>query len=277
MKHLRYSFATTVEFSDAVGDHSFVLRCIPATRPGQTTRASVALDPPARFSLQRDGFGNVLVCGSIEPDHSSFSYRSFGEADVDGASGIAEEAHPAFRFPGALTHPDANMIDWFSRLELSRLAESAGGLGAEGAERGGARGGDKLHAACEQLMSAIHDRLSYEPGATNVRTTASEAFAAQAGVCQDYAHIMVTLLRSAGIPARYICGITEGEGATHAWVQAHIAGVWRGFDPTRNKICDDSYLMISCGRDWSDCPVERGVFRGNADQTQTVFMEVMDQ
>lgn len=280
MKHLRYSFATTVEFSEAVGDHSFVLRCMPATRPGQTTRASVALDPPAHFSLQRDGFGNMLVCGSIELDHDSFSYRSFGEASVDAAAGIQEPAHPAFRFPGTLTRPNDEMLAWLSQIGLARFAAgriAVGGFAGEGAAGGDNLAADDAYAACEQLMHAIHDRLRYEPGATSVHTTAAEAFAAKAGVCQDYAHIMVTLLRAAGIPARYICGITEGEGATHAWAQAHIDGAWHGFDPTRNKVCDDGYLMIACGRDWEDCPVERGVFRGSASQTQTVFMEVMEQ
>lgn len=275
MKHLAYSFTTTVRFSEAVSDHSFVLRCIPATRPGQNVRASLALDPPARFSKQSDGFGNMLVCGSIEPDHDLFTYHSFGEADVDGASGVAEPAHPAYRFAGALTHADPSMLEWFSQLDLSRLAtrNATGAGGATAAENGAS----DVYAACEQLMVAIHELLRYEPGSSNVHTTAAEAFSAKSGVCQDYAHIMASLLRSAGIPARYVCGITEGEGATHAWVQAHIDGAWHGFDPTRNKICDDGYLMIACGRDWTDCPVERGIFRGGASQTQTVFMEVMEQ
>lgn len=278
MKHLRYSFTTTVEFSEAVGDHSFVLRCMPATRPGQTTRASLALDPPARFSLQRDGFGNVLVCGSIEPDHNSFSYRSSGEADVDASGGIQEAAHPAFRFPGALTRPDDKLLAWFSQLDLARLAAGALGGGLAGKRACDSDpAASEIYAACEQLMHAIHDHLRYEPGATSVHTTAADAFAAKAGVCQDFAHVMVTLMRAAGIPARYICGITEGEGATHAWAQAHIGDAWYGFDPTRNKVCDDGYLMIACGRDWEDCPVERGVFRGGASQTQTVFMEVVEQ
>ena len=263
MKHLSYSFTTTVEFSEAVTDHAFVLRCMPATRPGQTVHARLQLDPPARFSLQTDGFGNVLACGSIEAGHNSFSYRSFGEADVDVANAAPEPAHPAFRFPSALTAISPEMASWAERAGFAKGTAPENGVSA--------------FAGCGQLMNALHEKLLYESGSTDVSTTAAEAFAQGHGVCQDFAHVMVALLRDWGVPARYVCGITEGEGTTHAWAQAHVGGVWRGFDPTRGKVCDDSYLMIACGRDWADCPVERGVFQGTASQTQTVFMEVVDQ
>ena len=268
MKHLTYSFTTTVEFSEAVSDHSFVLRCMPATRPGQNVRSNLLLDPPARFSLQRDGFGNVLVCGSIEPGHESFSYKSYGEADVDAACGVLEPAHPAFLFPSELTHVSEQMAAWARSVGFGREA-------ADGTE-GGASAQATLE-SCLFLTHALHDHLRYEPGSTDVSTRAADAFAQGAGVCQDFAHIMVALFRHQGIPARYVCGITEGEGATHAWAQAHIGGRWHGFDPTRGQACDDGYLMIACGRDWTDCPIERGVFRGSASQTQTVFMEVSEQ
>ena len=85
--------------------------------------------------------------------------------------------------------------------------------------------------------------------AATVTTTASQAFAARKGVCQDFAHIAIVALRAAGVPARYVSGLAIGEGTTHAWVQAHIGGVWRGFDPTRNVRVDEGYLPIAVGRD----------------------------
>ena len=281
MKHLTYSFTTTVEFSEAVSDHSFVLRCMPAARPGQNVSANLLLDPPARFSLQRDSFGNVLVCGSIEPGHASFSYKSYGEADVYAAGGVLEPAHPAFLFHSELTHVSEQMETWARSVGFERGPAATDGTAATSGASGMASADHATAQAtlenCLSLTHALHDRMRYEPGSTDVSTKAADAFAQGAGVCQDFAHIMVALLRHKGIPARYVCGITEGEGATHAWAQAHIGGRWHGFDPTRGQACDDGYLMIACGRDWADCPIERGVFRGSASQTQTVFMEVSEQ
>ena len=131
----------------------------------------------------------------------------------------------------------------------------------------------QLH-TCQLLMDAIHKHMEYVSGSTTVQTTAQEAFAQAQGVCQDYAHIMAALLRQSGIPARYVCGLTAGEGKTHAWVDAHLDGIWVGFDPTRNCMTDESYLALNVGRDWSDCPIERATFQGFAEQTQTVFAQM---
>ena len=84
------------------------------------------------------------------------------------------------------------------------------------------------------------------------------------------------MLRRAGIPARYVSGLAIGEGATHAWVQARIQDAWHGYDPTRDLRIDESYLPLAIGRDWSDCPIERGSFWGAVDQMQTVFMTVRE-
>ncbi len=281
MKRLSYAFTTTVEFSAPVHDHAFVLRCLPATREGQQARGRLELDPPATFTVQKDSFGNLLACGRIDEPHASFTYRASGEAVVevpgiddwgDGAAGGASAgaiapsaAHPIFRYPSQLACADD---------AIAAFAHAAGCTADSAYDPAHPR---DAAARAEALMHALHARMAYEPGSTDVHTTAAGAFAQGSGVCQDFAHILVAALRNWGLPARYACGITEGEGATHAWAQAFMGGRWIGLDPTRDKLTDEGYLVVAVGRDWADCPVERGVFRGNADQTQTVFMEVMDQ
>ncbi len=283
MKRLSYAFTTTVEFSAPVRDHVFVLRCLPATREGQQVQGRLELDPPATFTLQQDSFGNLLACGRIDEEHASFTYRALGEALVEdsGAQGLIESGegtcaqtgakrsavHPIFSYPSQLARADDAIVA-FARAAGCDASSSASSSSASPRE---------IALRAIELTHALHDRMRYEPRTTDVHTTAAQAFAQGCGVCQDFAHIMVAALREWGVPARYACGITEGEGATHAWAQAHIGGRWIGLDPTRDKICDESYLVLAVGRDWSDCPVERGVFLGNADQTQTVFMEAMDQ
>ena len=122
----------------------------------------------------------------------------------------------------------------------------------------------------------MYEHFTYTPGETNVMTTAGEAFADGKGVCQDYAHVLITLCRMAGMPARYVSGLFVGEGASHAWTEIWMDGLWYGIDPTHNCPADEKYLKLCIGRDYSDCPLERGVFSGWAKQTQKVFTKVTD-
>ena len=96
------------------------------------------------------------------------------------------------------------------------------------------------------------------------------------GVCQDYSHVMISLCRSAGIPARYVTGLMAGHGATHAWVEVHDGQRWHGLDPTNNNLVDDRYMLFATGRDFEDCPIECGIFRGAAEQTQEVSASLGD-
>ena len=80
-----------------------------------------------------------------------------------------------------------------------------------------------------------------------------------------------------GLSARYVNGLPEGEGASHAWCEVWLDGVWTGIDPTRGRWTDESYIRFGIGRDFADCPMERGVFLGGANQCQTVFMKVSQQ
>lgn len=293
MKRFNYSFTTTVEFSKPVTEHSFTLRCLPASRDAQEVWAQVELDPATPGNLQRDSFGNTLVIGYIPQKHSHFTYHSFGTVVTGGAPGqvpntiasidpgalhsglvpgvpMMQEAashgapHPSFRFPSPLTQPSEGI------LEFAR---------ATGLEPGAAPLDDpaELRAGCVELMHAIHDGLGYEPGSTDVSTTAAEAFEQGCGVCQDFTHIMIAVLRAWGLPARYASGLTSGSGTTHAWAQTYVDGAWIGFDPTRDLEAGEDYLTLAVGRDWQDCPVERGTFHGTADQTQTVFMRMEEQ
>ena len=124
--------------------------------------------------------------------------------------------------------------------------------------------------ACN-VMAYLYHTIRYEPGATNVHTTAREAFSLKAGVCQDYTHIMLGILRHFKIPARYISGylyVEKGDGligetATHAWVEIMVPGIgWVGLDPTNNVEVLDKHIIISVGRDYRDVSPVEGVYHG---------------
>lgn len=267
MRIVRYSFETTLSMSEDVRSHDFLLRCRPTSNCGQTVlSAQVVVYPGCALAAQSDGFGNALDIGRIEEPHKTFSFTSTGLVVVDRA---AEEAlapmptHPIFGMPSRLAAADA-AIAQFAR-------EAAGGAGAAGT------GASAIAHAAEALSHAVFERMTYEPGATTTGTTAAEAFAQGRGVCQDYAHVLIACLRACGIDARYVSGLMSGEGATHAWVEFYNGERWRGIDPTNNCFVTDDYLVIARGRDFADCPVESGVFRGGARQSQQVSVVVEEQ
>ena len=255
-RELTFFYDIFLAFSQPVRSHAFALRCIPPTFPGQEILdVSLSLDPQVPYVRQRDGFGNLLQIGRVEEPHDHFRYTVRGSARLDLSLREEEPAHPIFRFPSSYTVPNRAMLDFLADLDLP----------APSRERAWA------------LSQAVGAQIAYAPGVTGTATTAAEAFEVGAGVCQDFAHIYLALARQAGLTARYVNGLPEGEGASHAWCEVWLDGRWTGIDPTRGRWTDESYIRFGVGRDFGDCPIERGVFLGTAGQSQTVFMKVSEQ
>ncbi|HEY0272829.1 MAG TPA: transglutaminase family protein, partial [Chitinophaga sp.] len=124
--------------------------------------------------------------------------------------------------------------------------------------------------------------FEYIKGVTTVDTTLSEILRLQAGVCQDFAHVLTTMLRFTKIPARYVSGYIcpnkngmRGEGATHAWAEAYIPGYgWLGLDPTNNCIANEKHLRLAVGRNFSDCSPVKGVYNGPSGHVLEVTVSV---
>src|SRR6187401_1700513 len=134
-----------------------------------------------------------------------------------------------------------------------------------------------------QLLSKyVYDNFEYRKGVTTVETAAGEIWKLKAGVCQDFAHILLVMLRMTGIPARYVSGYVcpnhngmRGEGATHAWVEAYIPNYgWLGLDPTNNCFVNDLHVRLAVGRNFSDCSPVKGTYKGTAKQTLEVGVSV---
>ncbi|HEY4206976.1 MAG TPA: transglutaminase family protein [Puia sp.] len=136
--------------------------------------------------------------------------------------------------------------------------------------------------AAKALKTYIYDHFQYIKGLTSVETTLDEVWNLKAGVCQDFAHFLLVLLRQINIPARYVSGYIcpnkngmRGEGATHAWIEAFIPGNgWVGFDPTNNCVVDDLHVRLAVGRNFSDCSPVKGTYKGTAGQTLEVGVSV---
>lgn len=132
------------------------------------------------------------------------------------------------------------------------------------------------------LSEYVHDNFNYQKGVTNVETPIAEIWNLRAGVCQDFAHMLLVMLRMFKIPARYVSGYicpkesgVRGEGATHAWVEAYIPFYgWLGLDPTNNCIVTDGHVKIATGRNFSDCTPVKGTYKGSGEHTLEVTVHV---
>lgn len=144
------------------------------------------------------------------------------------------------------------------------------------------KGGGSVATVVEKCCEYIYKRFKYVKGITTIETTVDEILEHESGVCQDFAHLMLQVLRTMGIPSRYVSGYIcpnkngmRGEGATHAWVEAYIPGYgWAGIDPTNNVWVTNTHVKLAIGRNFNDCSPVKGTFRGNTRQHLSVYVSV---
>lgn len=195
-------------------------------------------------------FGSRRIYGLLDDPHTDFSVAVSGQVKtgLEVFEAFSRDCldSAVFRVQSALTQPGPSIRAFSDALHLSGSA----------------------YDRALTIRKAVHEAFQYVPGITAAHESGETAFTRKQGVCQDYAHVMLSLLRMEGIPARYVTGMLLGEGASHAWVEAQCGGYWYGFDPTGDLLVDDSYIRVSCGRDSADCAIIRGTFLGWAVQMQ---------
>jgi len=128
----------------------------------------------------------------------------------------------------------------------------------------------------------IFEQFKYIKGITTIETTVDEILEHRSGVCQDFAHVLLQVLRTLSIPSRYVSGYIcpnkngmRGEGATHAWVEAYIPGYgWAGIDPTNNVWVANNHVKLAVGNHFADCTPVKGIFKGLARQRLSVYVSV---
>lgn len=146
--------------------------------------------------------------------------------------------------------------------------------------------GRDIGEAVVDLASRIRADFEYDNRATTVSTPVSEVFRLRKGVCQDFAHLQIAMLRSLGVPARYVSGYLRtvppegqqrliGSDESHAWLSVYCGdGQWLDLDPTNNCVCGSDHITLAWGRDYSDVPPLTGVFVGGGQHRLTVSVDV---
>jgi transglutaminase-like putative cysteine protease len=280
---------TTYTYEDPVTFARCVLRLTPQSSATQTVlRSTVAVTPRPSSSLEGTGpFGERTLTVVIDRPHRELVIEGRSRVDVHALAlddprrsapwerlrdhayetrALGPEGPATYLYPTRRT-PLAPAITEYARESFAA--------------------GRPIVEAAAELMTRMHADFVYDPEATTVSTPAVEAFEARHGVCQDFAHIMISGLRGLGLPAAYVSGYLrtipppgrprlEGADATHAWVSVWCgdeAG-WIGFDPTNAIMVENDHIVLAVGRDYSDVAPIDGIILAPGVQTLKVEVDV---
>ncbi|HTF19071.1 MAG TPA: transglutaminase family protein [Chryseolinea sp.] len=247
---------------------------------------------PDEFNFRTDFFGNTVAFFSSYKEHDTLRVTATSQVDLRGRP----EADQAFSSP-VLWHDVAKFLieegkhatDVFQYTLPSQfiphshaIREFALGCFQEDAT---------LWAACNVLMQKIFKSIEFKPGFTTINTPVEHVIRDKKGVCQDFAHLMISCLRNMGLPARYVSGYIEtipapgkekltGTDASHAWVSVYFPAIgWVEFDPTNCILPSYKHITVAYGRDYHDVAPLKGIVFGSGKQNLTVRVDVvrMDQ
>ena len=239
------------------------LRLTPKSGPTQSVRSwAVEIEgakPEVSFA---DHFGNVTHLVSAAGEAPSIVIVASGEVETKDTAGLFGP-HSGF----------APL--WLFQAETP-LTAAGEGVAALCDSLGQGEDLERLH----RLMAMIAERVAFTVGATGPQTTAEQALAQGSGVCQDHAHVFIAAARRMGLPARYVSGYLMmndriEQVASHAWAEAHVAGLgWVSFDAANGISPDGRYVRIATGRDYRDAMPVSGIRQGVADERLDVLITV---
>ncbi|MBI1276593.1 MAG: transglutaminase family protein [Anaerolineaceae bacterium] len=266
---------TRFRYSAPITQSVMEVRMQPRTESNQRCLSfQLSVTPSAKVLNYRDYLGNVIHNFDVPGEHRTLSIIAQSQVEVrpiaelpasmpaDAWDNLSNSEYDML-VPSHFTHPTPLLSDLAVELDVQRR--------------------DDPLSLLRELTARIYDAFAYVPESTAVDSPIDDALKARQGVCQDFTHIMLALLRPLGIPARYVSGYLysrEGgtrstPGASHAWVEAMLPDLgWIGFDPTNNLIADYRHIRVAVGRDYEDVPPTRGVFKGKAETELSVSVHV---
>jgi transglutaminase-like putative cysteine protease len=280
VNHLtRYTYAGTVttSYNEA--------RMTPLSLVGQTAvDARLEVRPAVRTYRYWDYWGTMVHAFDLHQPHDELTVTASSVVETNEWRPITD-----LTTWEALTS-EAELDRWCELLSPSRYVPGDDALAARAARLRSARrpggGADPLSAAVE-ANRFVHEHMAYRKGSTTVATSAPEAFSSGSGVCQDFAHVLLGILRSMGIPSRYVSGYLYGgaESAaskepeeitasqSHAWVEAWV-GDWLSLDPTHGGFTGPQHVIVARGRDYDDVTPLKGIFTGAPLESLQVEVEL---
>lgn len=260
MAFLNYEYKMRICYSEPVDKCYFTIKSIPVDDFRQRSISyDISISPLTQYSEGKDSFGNIQIIGSEDNPHSEFCFNIKGLVETNPVGitgGVNYSTVGMYKYPHGKCIPGTSIMQFAKEIEevVSDCTTTK--------------------AKCLKIMNKLYENMLYEQGSTEIETSAEEAFSGGKGVCQDFAHIYITILRLFDIPARYVCGLIVGEGESHAWAEAVCEDNFIAFDPTHNTEITDEYIKLGTGRDATDCAINRGVMWGGGLQTQEISVTV---
>jgi transglutaminase-like putative cysteine protease len=272
---IRVVHSTGYRYDAPVHESYNEVRLTPRTDSRQNVIVSrVETTPATRLFRYTDYWGTTVTSFDLHAPHRELAVVATSVVETGEASPPATGASWADLGSDDVRDRHAEMLEFTAYIPHDReLAKVARVLRKEKTPR------DAVVAACRW----VHDHLTYQPGSTGVHTSALEAWEAGKGVCQDYVHLTLLLLREAGVPARYVSGYLMPRadvqvrqtvtGESHAWVEAWTGGWW-GYDPTNLLEIGHRHVWVAIGRDYADVPPLKGIYSGGTASALDVTVDM---
>jgi transglutaminase-like putative cysteine protease len=270
---------TRYDYHDDVWDSFNEARLQPVNDTAQECQEFHLRVEPTATSLRDypDFYGNCVHYFDVPQKHARL--------EVEATSRVATRADtrgpiPAVNPPSAL-QGHAEVEDYFDFLNDSHFVSLDKEVWRESIDAL-PNGVSDLWQDALTVGRHIYKSFTYTPFTTTVNTRPAEVVLSRRGVCQDFAHVMLGMCRSHGIPARYISGyffnpyrLPDEIEASHAWVEVYLPGYgWKGFDPTHNRVPDTRYVKLAVGRDYGDIKPVSGTFRGKGTRELRVEVQI---
>lgn len=260
---------TVVEYSGSARASYNELRMTPLNTPHQTTlTTAIELHPDAAMWRYTDYWGTRVTSFDLQQPHSTLTVRAASTVETNDDSARTRRLPMTWAELGehAATGDFTEFLGATDRTAISPA------LASEAREKAAAAADP--HEAADAVSEWVHSTMAYVPGATGVHTNAQESWDQKSGVCQDFSHLAIAMLRTAGLPARYVSGYlfpdpdaapgTETEGQSHAWVE-YWAGAWFGMDATNLTVPGPRHVVVGRGRDYGDVLPHKGIYHGAPD------------
>ena len=269
---LKVEHTLAFAYDGYISESFLELRVQPKTTPAQTVASfSLAVGPPTRVFRYRDWNDNLAHHFTVTKFHERIEVISRSLVETS-SSGLAPSAIADGPATGELPFALRDFLEFHGPVRLTPALRE---VHREIPASAKAPLGEQVTAIGEHL----HREFDYQQHVTRYDSTTDDFLKGRAGVCQDFAHLALALLRLRGIPCRYVSGYLHVErtgrepAQSHAWIEFHAPSAgWVAFDPTHNVVPDDRYVVVAHGRDYDDVPPNRGIYRGAAKETLTAHV-----
>jgi transglutaminase-like putative cysteine protease len=275
------TYSTAYEYDQPVSEQHNILRVMPASTDTQRVHSfELRVEPTAHLYRHRDYFGTEVVSFNVAARHERLEIEARSRVSTIAPSPPPQGPSGGIEAESYRREAGEFLLPWSRVGAVDRLAEIAGEV----------RASTPLETV-EALCTLIPERFEYRPGVTYVGSTIDELLAGGAGVCQDFVHLALAVLRRESIGARYVSGylFAPGENGrrsaeveTHAWLEALLPGEdggesrWVGADPTNSRLAGEVHVKIGHGRHYADVPPIRGVYGGQAQADHELSVQMID-